>query len=931
MTKKRLLMHKNLYEIVIERYLFFFITGLLLFTGCTPGSNLRITESKCQSRINPVGIGSQQPTFSWITESGERNDKQSAYQIIVADNQRDIKNGQGNIWDSGKIESAKSHGIEYEGKSLLSNQKYYWKVRVWNGNGKSSDYSNTATFVTAMLNSNEWQAHWIGEGISKDPDNENGYYMEPVKVDENGDSLKYNGNSLLLRKQINLSKPIKSAMVNICGLGIYELSVNGEKVGSKVLNPAKTNYEKIVLYDTYDITDFLKEDKNALGIMLGNGWFNPIPKWWSWRMQWYGEKRAMLQMKVTFEDGTTQMFITDKAWKITEGPVQHHCIYDGETYDATKKIVGWNAPDFDDSSWANAKEISAPKGELMVQEMPAIKKTEVLKPVSVTYPEEGLALVDFGQNFPGWIKIKLHGTTGDSIVFRYAEQEKDGMLDVTSNLRAIAKDIYISKGEGDETYEPRFTYHGFQFVEVSGLDYQLSENDIEGIVVHSAVEPNATFECSNESINKIHKAVLWSQKANLMGYPTDCPQREERLGWLGDAHVVSEEAIFNFDMESFYRKWLRDIKFNQEPDGNIQYIAPRFIPEGVAFSWSIGYHLIVWYNYQYYGDKAILKEHYAAMKKYVDFLSGLALDNILPKDKYGDWLSVADGWDRGLPMLNSTAVYYYAATILVKAAKELDQKEDVQKYSALTEAIKKAFNQEYYDSDKKVYGTGSQYENAFPLFLNLVPETEKESVLGNLVDDIMVKHDKHLTTGMLGTKYMMELLSREGRNDVAWTLATQTTYPSWLDMLDGFNTLSEKWNSKVKTSHNHVMFGSIDSWFYKYLAGIQVDEEKSGFQNVIIKPGVPKDLDWVKASVNTIKGKVSSEWHQSESEYNLKINIPFGSEATVYLPAGNIEEVKEGDKPVKDVKGITFLRKEGNSVVLQVGAGAYNFASVLMK
>ena len=911
---------------MLKRY-FFVLVLISLLVACNNNSQVKILKIKCQNLSDPVGIGDQKPTFSWIVKSDEQNERQTAYQVIVADNQQDINKNEGNVWDSGKINSGKSNGIIYDGKVLISSHKYYWKVRIWSRGGKS-EYSSASTFTTAILHENEWQAKWIGEGLSIDPDNRNGFYYEPIRVDANGDSLKYNGKSLLLRKQITFSKPVTSALINVCGLGLYELMINGEKVGNKVLNPAKTNYAKMVLYDTYDVTDFLQKGENAIGIMLGNGWFNPIPKWWTWRMQWYGEKRAMLQMQLTFDDGTTQTLITDGSWKIAEGPVRKHCIYDGETYDATKEITGWDTPEFDDSLWANAKEISAPKGELMTQEMPAIKKNETLKPVSVNYPENSMALVDFGQNFSGWIRIKLHGTKGDSIVFRYAEQQKGGMLDVTSNNRAVVKDVYIAKGDETEIYEPRFTYHGFQFVEISGLDYQLAENDIEGIVVHSAVEPVGTFECSNEDINKIHNAVLWSQRANLMGFPTDCPQRDERLGWLGDAHIISEEAIYNFDMQSFYKKWLDDIRINQETSGDINFISPRTIYEGPAVSWSTGYLLIVWYNYLYYGNKSILKEHYDSMKEYVDFLSTLAEDNILPKDKYGDWLSTDEGWERGLPMLNSTAFYYYATTILTKVALVLDKTDDVQNYTDLAENIKTAFNKKYYDSTKHNYGAGSQYENAMPLFLNLVPENDKSAVLNSLINDIMAKREKHLTTGMLGTKYMMELLSREGKNDVAWALATQNTYPGWIDMLDGFNTLSEKWNSKVRTSHNHIMFGSIDSWFYKYLAGIQADEKNAGFQHIVIKPCVPEDLDWVKASLNTVKGKVASEWYRSADEFILRITVPFGSEATVYVPSQS-EEVKEGDIAANDATRVSFLKMDGDYAVFNVGSGEYKFISRL--
>lgn len=632
-------------------------------------------------------------------------------------------------------------------------------------------------------------------------------------------------------------------------------------------------------------------------------------------------------MQITFDDGTTQTLITDASWKIAEGPIQHNCIYDGETYDAMKEIDNWNTPDFDDSLWKNAKDIAAPRGQLMAQDMPAIKKTEIIKPVSIIYTENGSSMIDFGQNFTGWVRIKLHAAKGDSVIIKYAEQEKDGYLDCSTNRDALMKNIYIAKGENEEIYEPCFTYHGFQFVEISGLNYQLSKDEVEGIVVHTDVNPVGTFECSNENINKIHKAVLWSQRANLMGYPTDCPQRDERLGWLGDAHITSEEAIFNFDMHSFYKNWLRGIKLNQETSGDINFISPRTIYEGPAVSWSTGYLIIIWNNYLYYGDKAILEEHYASMKKYVDFLSTLAKNNTLPKDKYGDWLSVDENWARGLPMLNSTAFYYIASTILSKTAQVLDKKNDVQNYSTLAENIKIAFNQKYYDGSKHIYGTGSQYENVMPLFLNLVPESDKKEVMKNLVDDIMIKRNKHLTTGMLGTKYLMELLSREGQNDVAWTLATQTTYPSWIDMLDGFNTLSEKWNSHVLTSHNHVMFGSIDSWFYKYLAGIQIDEKEPGFKNIIIKPCIPDDLEWLKASTNTIKGKVSSEWQKLDGCYKLNVTIPFGSQATVYIPAKSVDDVKENGKLVKYAPEVSFFKMENGCAVFKIGSGEYNFSS----
>ena len=697
-----------------------------------------------------------------------------------------------------------------------------------------------------------------------------------------------------------------------------------------MLNPAKTHYNRIVLYDTYDVSGFFSKGENVLGIMLGNGWFNPIPKWWSWRMQWFGEKRAILQVNITYKDGSTELITTGTGWKMKEGPIRLHCLYDGETYDANMEQEGWDKPGFDDSEWETAKTVAPPKGRLTAQIMPAIKHVETINPVEITYPDDELSLVDFGQNFSGWIRIKLHAQKGDTISFRYAEDKKDGMLDPTTNHRAPVKDVFISKGE-EEIYEPCFTYHGFQFTEVSGLKYKLQPEDIEGIVVHSSVEPAGSFECSNEGINKLHQAIMWSQRANLMGFPTDCPQREERLGWTGDAHVTAEEAIYNFDMNLFYAKWLRDIRINQDPDGDIPYIAPRPLSEWPAYSWSSGFHLISWYHYLYYGDTQILEDNYETMKRYVDFLSGSAKGYILPRDKYGDWVSPFEGWEEGGPMLTSTAYYYYTASIVAKTANILGLSEDARKYMALTKNIKKAFNQEYYNTKNKSYEDGSQFANSFALFLGLVPESEKPAVLANLVGDIKEKNNMHLTTGILGSKYLMELLSKEGRSDIAWGLATQTTYPSWLDMLKGHNTLCERWREGKTNSHNHVMLGSIDSWFYKYIAGIQPDEKAPGFKNIIIKPYMPTDLDWAKASTNTVMGEIKSEWSKNDGAYTLKVKIPFGSEATVYVPANSAEEVKENGNPATGAECVKFLNMKDGYAVFRTGSGEYAFTSNKVK
>lgn len=387
---------------VINFYLLLFV-----FISCERRSKPEITELRCQSAINPIGIDLHHPGFSWITESLDRGKLQSACQILVADNKKDIDRDKGNLWDSGKNNTARPGYAIYDGMPLVSNQTYYWKVRIWDEKGEATSYSDPAQFTTSILDPLLWQASWIGRGSGKDPINPEGYYQAKMDVDGEGDSIKYDESSLLLRKEYQFSGKVTKAIVHVCGLGLYELMINGEKVGNKVLNPAKTNFNKIVLYDTYDASGLLKKGDNVFCIMLGNGWFNPIPKWWSWRMQWFGEKRAMMQMHITYADGTAQIITTNDTWKIKDGPVRHHCLYDGETYDATKESEGWCRPDYDDSDWINAKTVNPPKGILTAQTFPAIQRIEVRKPVSITYPDDTISLVDFGQNFSGWIRIKI--------------------------------------------------------------------------------------------------------------------------------------------------------------------------------------------------------------------------------------------------------------------------------------------------------------------------------------------------------------------------------------------------------------------------------------------------------------------------------------------------------------------------------------------
>ncbi len=905
-----------------------FMTFLLfVMTECVEHNAETIIVEKvlCDYTENPLNVDSTHPRFSWILKSGVRGQKQTAFQVLVASNKDNLTKDTGDAWDSGKVDSNQSSCVLYDGIPMQSNTTYYWKVRVWDRDGQVSNHSKIAKFHVALLDKDDWQGKWIGSGSPKEPRSERGYFDS--QTDSVTKCIEVDERSRLLRKEFTLDKQIKNAWVYVSGLGYYELSINGKRVGDKVLNPSKTNYREQILYDVYDVTDQLRSGQNAVGIHLGNGWFNPLKKWWSWRMQWFGAKRAIFQLNLEFEDGSVKTFISDKSWKTAPGPVVSSSIYDGEVYDANIEKQGWDQPDYDDSAWENVNIVEAPGGKMISQMMEPIRVVEIIKPISLKNPQPGIYVYDMGQNFTGWARLKVKGKKGNKVVLRYAEDLADnGLIDTTSNNKARALDTYILKGKGTELYEPLFTYHGFRYVQVTGFPGEPNPDNLKGCVVHSDVEPSGNFASSSIEINHLHQSIVWSQKSNLTGNPTDCPQRDERLGWLGDAHVTAEEAMHNFHMPLFYKNWLGGIQADQDKEtGDITKISPWPRLEPGTPAWSSGYLLIIWDYYLYYGDVQIIEKHFDSMKHYVDFLHSQATDYILPKDRYGDWVSVAEGWDRGKPELVSTSFFYYDAVIVSKVAKVLGLSDDAQYYAKLAERIKASYNKRFFNPETNQYENGSQMSNAFPLFLNIVPENHKDKVLKNLIYDINVKNQGHLNTGIIGTKYMIEALVNNGRSDIVYQLVKQTTYPSWLDMIKNRTTLSERWN--LRGSHNHVMFGSIDTWFYKSLAGISIDEAKPGFEKIIIKPFVVKDLSFVNANLNTIRGKVSTRWDYAGGEFRLRVVIPVNSSATVFMPGKDKEGVTENGKLAESSPGVQFIRAENNWVVFRVGAGEYDFES----
>lgn len=886
------------------------------------GNSVKVPASLlCEYVSNPLGIDVTQPRFSWVLDHCQRGQLQSAYQVLVAQRQANLDTEDGDKWNSGKVASEKSINVPYEGGHLESGKTYYWKVRVWDKDGKVSPWSKVATFEMGLLDPDDWKGRWI-EGKSHGEST----FSDPV---HGMTKMPY---GCLLREEFSIEKDIAQARIYVSGLGYYELRINGDKVGDSVLDPGWTDYEKRVLYSTYDVGKHLKKGKNTVGIMLGNGRYIKAYR--------YGPPKTILQLNIEFTDGTSKSIVTDESWKTGQGPVVANDIYTGETYDARLEKPNWDRANYDDSDWDAVRIAGAPGGKLVSQaSFPPIKVTRIIQPLKITSPEPNVYIYDFGQNFTGWVRLCASGPRGTKVNLRYAELlHEDGVINTVPNRGAKATDTYILKGEEEEVYEPHFTYHGFRYLELTGFPGTPTLESIEGRVVHSAVEPVGGFVCSNSLINHIHRNVLWGQLSNLMSVPTDCPQRNERMGWMGDAQLSAEEAIYNFDMAGFYTKWLKDIREAQAEDGSVPDVVPPYWSNYPADpAWGTACVAIPWYLYQYYGDERILKENYSVMKKWVDFLSNKATDYILSYSKYGDWCP--PGHIKPVDtsgQLISSWYYYHDTLILSKVAHILGESPEAKKYCQLSSKIKKAFNKRFLKDDH--YATGSQTCNVLPLFLDMVPENKKEAVRKNLINDIVVTHGNHLNTGIVGTRYIFDTLTKFGHTDLAYKLATQTTYPSWGYMIrEGATTLWERWEYLAEggmNSHNHIMFGSVDAWFYKVLAGINIDPASSGFRRIIIKPFIVGDLRYVSASVKTIRGMVSSSWKKNTHSLTLSIILPVNTQAKVSVPKMKLANVtiRESRKTVwgngsyrEGIAGIIGASEDDEYVTFEVRSGSYSF------
>jgi alpha-L-rhamnosidase len=864
--------------------------------------------------------------LSWQLVSAKRGTVQSAYHVRAAETSADLQQNRNLIWDTGKVVSEQSVHVVYQGPALQSRQRVYWQVRAWDGNDKPSAWSAPAYWEMGLLQPSDWQAAWIQPDIAED-----------TAKSQPGP---------LLRKEFTLRGAIKSGRAYVTCLGLYEMELNGRRVGDQVFTPGWTSYNKRLQYQTYDVTNQLRPGKNAIGVMLGDGWYRGYITW-DMRRNFYGDKPALLlQLHVVYENGDSEIIATEETWKASTGAILSSDIYNGEVYDARLEKKGWSEPNFDDAGWSGAKIIEHGKTILVAPIGPAVRKIEEIKPIAVIKTPAGETVFDMGQNMVGWVRLKVQGQAGATVTLRHAEVlTKEGNFYLANLRKAEQKVQYTLKGNGVEIYEPHFTFQGFRYVSVENFSGTPTPENLTGIVIHSDMARTGSFECSHPLLSQLQRNIQWGQKGNFLDVPTDCPQRDERMGWTGDAQVFSRTAAFNMNVNNFFAKWLRDLEADQQPDGSVPWVVPNVIkfPGWVAAGaagWADVATIIPWNMYLAYGDARILERQYASMKAWVGFMQQNSADYLWNKGfHFGDWLFYRpeDDNDGRAAVTNKYLIaqcfFAHSAQLVINAANVLGKKEEAAQYAALLQKIKEAFLNEYVTPNGRLI---SDTQTAYVLALNfdMLPETLRQQAAERLAQNIK-SYDNHLTTGFLGTPYLCHVLTRFGYAELAYALLLQETYPSWLYPVKmGATTIWERWDG-IKSdgsfqtpgmnSFNHYAYGAIGDWMYRAIAGIDTEESGPGYKRIKIKPHMGGNLTFARADLQTYYGKVASHWRAENGKLQLEVEIPANTRAAIYIPAPGVEAIKESGRPVASVKELEVKGKEQGYVIVEAGSGRYQF------
>ena len=932
---------------------------------------------RCEYLEDPVGIDEARPRFGWIGVSNARGLRQHAYRIIVATTRAHLDANRGDMWDSGRVLSSQQNQVVYGGGNLASGSRYFWKVGVWYSPGDDIRWSQPAHFETGLLHPADWRARWIAQrpdaAWRRDWDARRAQQAK-ARFNQSEHDL-WNVQQFfqppyeaapLFRREIELHSQVVAARVYVCGLGYYQLYLNGDKVGSSVLDPAWTNYDKRVLYTTYDVTPYLRPGKNTIGVMLGRGWYTPI--WGIAKLDeanWVNQPRLILQMHITYADGSRDFVGSDREWRVTSGPVLFDCVMSGEVYDARREVAGWCQNEDNTSVWSQAQEVTAPEGVLRAQMIPPIRLVETVPPAAVTRAGAGIQVCDFGQNLSGWVRLRVRGRAGDRVVLDFKETlNADGTVEraVGGNPSKHTQAVYLLKGGGEEAYESAFVYWGFRYVQITS--HRPTEGGqpepavaaevlgIEGRFVHTDLAETGSFRCSHPLVNRLHENIIRTLRCNLHGMQTDCPTRE-KIGWTGDNHLTAEIATFAFDTARLNTKWLDDLRDRQEEHGRIPGYAPRqanFPRPWDAPPWTIAYALLPWHMYQYYGDRRILEEHYPNMTRWLRGIEHQVGEPGRPRIVKGgasDWAApqTPSSMEEGT-LFWGTLFYQHSAEVMARIAGTLGKDRDRAEFTQLADEIRSVFNTTFFAAEAGYYKVEKhtvyrQSANAVPLLLGVVPVASRRRVEERLIYDLSVLQKDHLDTGILGTKAVMELLPRLGHHELAFRLLIQTTYPSWGWQIreHGATTLWEYWDAQ--RSRNHPMFGSVGAYLYKYLAGIQNMPGTYGFGEVLIKPHVPSGMEWAEASYHSVRGRIATKWSKSEGRFALAVTLPANTSGTVVLPVADIRDTtvtesgiviwKSGAADTSNNASVVFhgvgddLGAAGKSLVFEIESGHYEF------
>ncbi|MGN6246888.1 MAG: family 78 glycoside hydrolase catalytic domain [Ginsengibacter sp.] len=900
-----------------------YIAALFLFafsTNCF--SQLKVDHLLCNNLSNPMGIQVSAPEFSWQLHSQKRDVLQSAYEIRVGKDASSLSKGKDIFWSSGKKNSEQSVHVPFSESELKPLKKYFWQVRVWDNKGEVSAWSATANFETALKDAADWKATWIEPGYTEDS------VMRP---------------SPLFRKEFDSKKKITSAIVCITAHGLYDAQINGHRIGDAYFTPGWTSYNKRLQYQVYDVTDLLQKGKNAIGVMLGSGWYRGHLAWGSNRNIYGKDIALLLQMQITYSDGSTQTIASDGTWKSSTGSVLRSSIYDGETIDDRKARTGWTSAGYDDSKWSGVKVGDFNKENLITTINEPAKKHETFKPVKVFTTPKGEKVIDFGQNLVGWEMIKVKGNAGDTITIKHAEVlDKDGNF-YTENLRAAkATSTYILDGKGEESFEPHFTYYGFRYIKVEGIKGELNPSDFSAVAIYADMPQTGTFSTSNEMINQLQHNIQWGQKGNFLDVPTDCPQRDERLGWTGDAQVFSRTASFNMKVNNFFDKWMKDVAADQFANGSVPFVVPNVLGPnaGGSAGWADVSTIVPWNMYLAYGDKKILENQYNSMKAWVEYIHKQSHNNLWNTGfDFGDWLFYRPDDDNSGRAavtdryLIAQCFYAHSTQLLINAAKVLGKDEDVSFYTDLLKEIKDAFLKEYVTPNGRLV-SGTQTAYVLALNFDMLPEDSRKQAAERLVDNIK-SYDNHLTTGFLGTPYLCHVLTRFGYDSVAYKLLLQDTYPSWLyPVTMGATTIWERWDGEKPdstfenpgmNSFNHYAYGAIGDWMYRKMVGLDTYEDGPGYKHIKIKPHIGGGFTYASASLQTYYGKLSNSWKIENGKIEMDVVIPANTKATIFLPTANVSSITESGKPLSALKEISIKGNEDGYVVVNIGSGEYHF------